>query len=62
MFRNKMQKAVEDQDYFSQSNNSDDVEEEAVLEDEKKDESFLKTSIVMQKEGKISLLKIIKKL
>lgn len=57
-----MQKAVEDQDYFSQSNNSDDVEEEAVLEDEKKDESFLKTSIVMQKEGKISLLKIIKKL
>ena len=64
MFKQKVQKLVEDQDYFSQTDhsNSGDEDDENVLDRDKLlARIFFKKSVAMQKEGSISLLKIIQK-
>ena len=62
MFKSKVQKMVEDQDYFSQTEQSEsdeDEEENTVDKDKQKAHIFFKKSLRMQKEGTISLLKVI---
>ena len=63
VFKNKIKKMMEEQDYQSESQESEGVEAEETLEQEEgaRDQTFLKKSLKMQKEGKVSLLSIIKK-
>ena len=64
MYRNKLEKIVNEQDYFSYSEDSEDGLEEALeadAEDELKEVQFYRKSQKLQKEGLLSLLRIIKK-
>ena len=64
MFKQKVQKLVEDQDYFSQTDNSDsgaEDDENLLDRDKQLAQIFFKKSVAMQKDGSISLLKIIQK-
>lgn len=63
ILKSKVQKLVEEQDYFSQSikSDSDDDIEGTQVEDRHANELFYKKSLKKQKEGKIDLLKIIRK-
>ena len=64
MYRNKLEKIVNEQDYVSYSEDSEDGLEEALeadAEDELKEVQFYRKSQKLQKEGLLSLLRIIKK-
>ena len=63
LFKSKVQKLVEDQDYFSESERSasGDEDENQFDMDRAKLQIFFKKSLKMQKEGTINLLDIIRK-
>ena len=64
-FKKKMAKLMDDQDAVSESGNSEQAEEEIdgnkEAEEELKDEMFLKKSTKLQKDGLVSIAKIIQK-
>ena len=64
MFRSKLFKKVEDENYVSQSDNSEEAENDEIQvddEDVRKDEGFFRNSLRMQKDGLIDIQEIIKK-